>query len=220
MLLARGVRPIRLSVDDTTRQLHHRRAKMILRWAVNLRAVIAAERQRYVDFYIEAKCRFATTERDVVGELLVSVNNEAIPYPHRYIRVDIMYRHGEDETARLCQVVLEPNENFQPTGFKFGEFQVDIYPFSWESIQVAFDKAPKDVKQIESWITYWLDVEDKRIDSQADLSGAIHSFTRIETNGEWWFLTGDFGTAPVDALIELIELLASQGMSIVILKAG
>ena len=61
------------------------------------------------------------------------------------------------------------------------------------------------------------DAHDRK---EEGLSGAIHSFTQIETNGKWWYLTADFGTAPASALVEFVELLASQGMNVIVLKAG
>jgi len=186
---------------------------------MNIEAVIGAERQRYVSFYAEAKARLAMSQPNVVGELLISINNEEVPYPYRYIRADIVSKSESGETE-LSEVRLDTDPAFEARGYNFGAFQVEIHPFTWSCVQVVFDKAPRSVQQIEGWITRWLDVDNLGTAEHQGLSGAVHSFSQIESNGQWWFLTADFGTAPADAMIEFIELLASQGMSRIVLKAG
>ncbi|GGY19645.1 hypothetical protein GCM10008098_09990 [Rhodanobacter panaciterrae] len=186
---------------------------------MGIEAVIAAERQRYVDFYAETKARLTASGSDVVGELLISINNDEIPYPYRYVRADIVSK-GDDGAPQLSEVRIDTDPAFEATGYNFGAFQVEVYPFTWCSVQVVFDKPPKSESQIEDWITRRLDVDDRGGTGLDGLSGAVHSFSPVESNGEWWFLTADFGTAPADALIEFIELLASQGMSKIVLKAG
>ena len=186
---------------------------------MSIEAVISAERQRYVDFYSEAKAALSANREDVIGELLISINNDKIPYPYRYVRADLVSK-GEDGRPAVSEVQIDADPAFEARGYNFGAFQVEVYPFTWSNVQFVFDKPPRSVQQIEDWITRWLDVEDRGLASHGGLSGAIHSFSQIETNGQWWFLTGDSGTAPADALIEFIELLASQGMSRIVLKAG
>jgi hypothetical protein len=186
---------------------------------MGIEAIISAERERYVDFYVETKARLTGSQADVVGELLISINNEDIPYPYRYVRADIVSK-GEDGSPRVSEVRIDTDPAFEARSYNFGAFQVELYPFTWSSVQVVFDKPPRNVRQIEGWITRWLDVDDRGGGGPEGLSGAVHSFSPIESNGQWWFVTGDFGTAPADALIEFIELLASQGMSRIVLKAG
>jgi hypothetical protein len=186
---------------------------------VSIEAVISAERERYVSFYTEAKASLSASREDVVGELLISINNNEIPYPYRYVRADIVAK-GESGQPELSEVRLDTDPAFEARRYNFGAFQMEVYPFTWSAVQVVFDKPPRNVQQIEGWITRWLDVDDRGATSHQGLSGAVHSFSQIESNGQWWFLTGDFGTAPADALIEFIELLASQGMSRIVLKAG
>ena len=186
---------------------------------MGIEAVISAEQQRYVSFYAEAKARLSASNEDVVGELLISINNDEIPYPYRYVRADLMSKDENGQPA-VSEVQLDTDPAFEARGYNFGTFQVEVHPFTWSSVQVVFEKAPRSVQQIEDWISRWLDIEDRGATSYEGLGGAVHSFSQIETNGQWWFLTGDFGTAPADALVEFIELLASQGMSRIVLKAG
>ncbi|WP_449428747.1 hypothetical protein [Rhodanobacter umsongensis] len=46
---------------------------------MGIEAISSAERERYVDFYIETKSKAMASLKDVVGELLIAINNEQIP---------------------------------------------------------------------------------------------------------------------------------------------
>lgn len=146
-------------------------------------------------------------------------SSQSCPYPYRYVRADLVSK-GENGQPALSEVRIDTDPAFESRGYNFGALRLEVYPFTWSRVQIAFDKPPRSVQQIEGWITRWLDVEDRGAASHDGLSGAVHSFSQIETNGQWWFLTGDFGTAPADALLEFIELIASQGISRIVLKEG
>jgi hypothetical protein len=186
---------------------------------MGIEAVIGSERQRYVTFFAEAKAKLSSSRENVISELLMSINSDAIPYPYRYIRADIVSK-SESGSPELSELRVDTDPLFEPRGYNFGAFQVEIHAFTWSRVQIVFDKPPRSIQQIEGWITRRLDVEDCGANRHQGLSGAVHSFTQIESNGQWWFLTADFGTAPADAMIEFIELLASQGMSRIVLKAA
>jgi len=79
---------------------------------------------------------------------------------------------------------------------------------------------PLNLKQLEGWITRWLDVDGKNPPHPKGISRAIHSFTKVDQSDKWWYLTGDFGSAPADALVEFIELLVSQGATRIVIKSG
>ncbi|WP_061286732.1 hypothetical protein [Herbaspirillum chlorophenolicum] len=186
---------------------------------MTIQAIFARERERYVDHLIEAKTKLEPESGPVVGELLLSINNENIPYPYRYVRVDVMCR-SKDGSPQPCQVTLPIDPAFEARGFKFEEITVEIYPFTWDSIQIVVDQPIPNISQLEEWIERWLDVEDKNDPGPSNTSQAIHSFSQVENLNGWWFLTGDFGSAPTDALMEIIELIAGQGVTRVVLKSG
>jgi len=186
---------------------------------MSIEKIFAKERDRYVDFFIDARTEVSTESKNTVGELLISINNEKIPYPYRYLRVDLM-SSTSDGVPKPFEVKIDPDPAFEPKGFDFGQFTVEVYPFTWSSIQILVNQPIKNMRQLEGWITRWLDVEDKNPSNHRGISQAIHSFSPVDHQGEWWYLTGDFGTAPVDALIEFVELMASQGATRIVIKSG
>lgn len=186
---------------------------------MTITSLIGDVRRRYIEFFTAARDRISASEGDVATEVLVALNNEQIPYPYRYLRVDVLSKNSHD-AIKPFELTLDPDPNFEATEFKFGGVQVVIYPFSWNRAQIVFEKAIADEQQLDRFITRWLDVEETEARAYDNLSGAAHSFTPVESNGEWWYLTVDFGTAPVEAMIEFIEILASHGMTRVTVKAG
>jgi hypothetical protein len=185
---------------------------------MSIEQIISNEQKRYVEFLAKARQKITADNPQTVGELLTSINNEEIAYPYRYVRVDVMSK-SHDGTPEPYEIKLDIDPNFEAKGFNFGSFIVELYPFTWNSVQILVNK-PINTKQLEGWITRWLDIEDN---NQPDALGncqAVHSFSPIEQSGEWWYLTGDFGSAPAAALIEFVELMASQGMSRIVIKSG
>ncbi len=82
--------------------------------------------------------------------------------------------------------------------------------------QIAFDRPP-DRDKLEALLTDWLDTEDASQGGGWGSANAIHSASPIETNGEFWYLTIDFGTAPADVLLDLMDFLGNQGADRIII---
>jgi len=151
---------------------------------MKLSQIFEQERNRYVQFLVDTRTRLSSESEGTVGELLLSINNEAIPYPYRYVRVDVMSK-GPDGLPKPCEVVVDIDETFEARGFNFGAFEVEVYPFTWNSVQVLVNSPIKDTRQLEGWITRWLDVEDKNPPGPCGTSQAIHSFSPVESQDGW-----------------------------------
>lgn len=116
-----------------------------------------------------------------------------------------------DGTPKPIEVRVDA-EPVEGRGFDFGTFVVEAYPFSWCAVQLLLASEPTNMRQLEGWMTRWLDVEDEKAPGPSGESLSVHSFSPIHKSGQWWVLRADFGTAPADALMELIELLVGQGV--------
>ncbi|MYM26057.1 hypothetical protein GTP46_25845 [Duganella sp. FT135W] len=179
---------------------------------MNLQEILSGERERYVRFLLHARDDITSKLPSTVSELLLSINNDAIPYPYRYLRVDLMSK-TDDGQNKPTEVRIDLDPNFKPQMYKFGPLTLELHPFLWNQVQILLNSAPNNIKQIEDWITHWLDIEDQGGMNREGLSGAVHSFTQLQKTGDWWHMTGDFGTAPIEALVELINLMANQGIT-------
>lgn len=183
--------------------------------------VFAKERARYVEFLAETIAAVGRKFPGAAGEVLISVNNDALPYPYRYVRVDVIATLP-DGNPKLYQVKLDVDPAVAAGNFTLGECTVEVRPFTWESIQlvVNYPIVHEALVALEGWMTRWLDVEDLQPTNAAGTCQTVHSFTQVETDGTWWFFTGDFGSAPTAALLELLALLVSQGATHIVIRNG
>lgn len=186
---------------------------------MSIEQIFAKERDRYVQFLLETRSKIAARLPQTVGEPLISIDDEAIPYPYRYLRVDVM-SSSSDGTLKPFEVKIDLDPDFEPRGFDFGQCIVEVYPFTWNSVQIFVNQEIENIAQMEGWITRWLDVEDNNRPNPLGTSEAIHSFSQVDHHDDWWYLTGDFGTAPADALLEFVELMIGQGMTRIVIKGG
>lgn len=177
---------------------------------MSLQNVLEAARDHYVKFFVAARDRQLIQNPQTVAELLISINTDELKYPYRYLRVDLLSKDAEGTPKPIeLRIDAEPVEG---RGFNFGTFVVEAYPFSWCAVQLLLGSEPTNMRQLEGWMTRWLDVEDKKTPGPSGESLSVHSFSPIQKIEQGWVLRADFGTAPADALMELIELLVGQGV--------
>lgn len=124
-----------------------------------------------------------------------------------------------DGATRVLEPRLDPREDVQGRAFELGSVTLEIHPFTWCAVQVAFDRQLSDESLIGDFLDKWLDLEDTAYNRGEPLSDAIHSATQIETDGTFWFLTIDFGTASADALLDLLDILVNDGASRVVMAS-
>lgn len=79
---------------------------------------------------METRTKIVNEAEETVGELLISIKNEAIPYPYRYLRVDVMST-SPDGLPKPYKVKIDIDPSVEAKGFNFGEFIVEVYPFTW-----------------------------------------------------------------------------------------
>ena len=174
-------------------------------------SIIEAERNRYVAHFESVVADPAPRSNGVVRELLTAVNNEAWSYPYRYFRADLACK-TDNGSPELFEIWLDPASGSEGRGFQLGPLQIEIYPFTWCSVQIVFNRPLRNLAKLEALFSRLLDVEDESTDPLR-AANAIHSVTPIEENGEFWFFTVDFGTAPADAFLDLIDFLANDAMT-------
>ena len=173
-------------------------------------SLIMAERERYVAQFESLAVDMICKNENCVRELLISLNDEDMPYPYRYLRVDGMIKNPDGSNAAQY-FDIGPPQNVEAFGFQMGPVAIEVHPFSWGEAVVAFDKNIDQIEKFEDFITSFLDIDSTETDPHAT-SNAIHSVTRIETIGDFHHTIIDFGTATADPMLDLIDFLANEVM--------
>ncbi|HET6536540.1 MAG TPA: hypothetical protein VFG34_00305 [Sphingopyxis sp.] len=134
--------------------------------------------------------------------------------------------------------------------FNLGTVRVEIHPFTWCAAQITFDHELSDESLIADYLEEWMDPQDRAYDNGEAYAFAIHSATQIQQSSpestaasetatgrstdpyaaEEWdeddtpprlsTLTLDLGTAPAEALIDLIERLTLDGATEILIRSN
>lgn len=127
---------------------------------------------------------------------------------------------GEPEAY---MVVRGPEPEFEQAALEYEDgFQVGIGPFTWDECRVIAVNVPEDadLSPVVEWFQQWADVDDEQeADEETGLRGVVHHVSLMARDGEVVGFEADLGTAPVEALEELIGTLKEMGATHVILGA-
>jgi hypothetical protein len=186
---------------------------------VAVESILETERDRYLQFFRLTLSELQTSVRDLATEVLISINNDQIPYPYRYLRVDALAK-DEGDQIKPYEFAIDPDPAFVARTFRFRTFDLNLHPFTWNRLQVVFDRQPPESFALDDWITTWLVVGECGANSVDGFAGAIHGASQVESNDHWSFFTVDFGTASTSALMHLIDTIAKRGVNQIFLKAG
>ncbi|OWU83718.1 hypothetical protein ATO6_17840 [Oceanicola sp. 22II-s10i] len=127
--------------------------------------------------------------------------------------VDFVGRTGADNGA----VEVSLNEGAYVGGYtmSYGDLTLEVGPVSWESIAFNLTPAPPEVVGFETWFAKWVDLEGARRPMDSMMSQVIHS--AVVERGR---ITVDFGTAPVEAATELLDLFIQNGVLVARIDSG
>lgn len=169
--------------------------------SITLSGLITAERQRYYDIFIEMIETLKEGKSTFATELAIQSDDEEIPAPFNIMRVDFFYKNENQEDSMS---EIRPNENpdFEPLEFQLGDLLVNMNPFCWNSCEITAESI--DMDALAQWLIKWLRIDEEEEDQLAE---AVHSCSYPQETENGYTFTIDFGTAPIDAFIDLLQLL-------------
>ncbi|MEP7294974.1 MAG: hypothetical protein ABI702_02215 [Burkholderiales bacterium] len=163
-----------------------------------LRALLAS----YVDF----EAAHAQSATEVMFEL-----QRDEPLPFRLHRADMAA--GVDGKADVQEVNPSTHLSFEPFEVEVSEgITVAMHPIVWNDVGLR-SNTRLPLEETEAWALRWLDLEDRHPEDEQGLQGVIHSVSREDAPDGSTLLEVDFGSSPVQALSELLELAFASGAS-------
>lgn len=142
--------------------------------------------------------------RQANGELAVSGPLE-LPY-----RADCIPKDGDGKSVMVDSAT---SLDFEPITVDYGSCHVEIRPFVWDWVQVTVYGISEDTAGItaKAWFLRWFDTDDTNEPDEQGLYGVAHYLGEpkaVDAGIEWAI---DFGSAPADALEDLLTKLAEAG---------
>lgn len=169
--------------------------------------VIEHARRIYVDQLARFMEEAAKQLPDGWGEMQTSRGEASALFRGLY-RVDYLGREGgELSVAELApDKYLQLNQAIEGS---FGSLLVRIEQVEWDDVAISHDSAEDLTAVLTPWFEQWSDLGDTRqLTEETKLLGVIHVL-QLQRG----YVEVDFGSAPLDALWELLMLLGDAGAS-------
>jgi hypothetical protein len=174
----------------------------------NLIALLTQIREHYLGVLTSSLKEFQHEFSPAAPELLLEVGRETA-YAFRLFRIDMASNVGGQ--SKMQDVNPSTHLNFPPQSFApFPGLALTLNPIAWNGVDFTIH-AISNWDGLEEWTLRWLDVDDSHPQDENGLQGVIHSVTTPEVSDGSTAFSVDFGSAPVAAFEELLQLLVNLG---------
>lgn len=172
-----------------------------------------AARDRYLAFYRDGIRTKKQQHPSATPELLL------LPEGHcdddelyRLYRMDLVWKN-EAQQHKMSEFNLDPLPSL-PAMLEgsVGAMSVICYPMIWNAVEFRFAPIHTDWISLDRWYRKWLNVDDDNFRDADGLAGVVHHTARPVVEGEQMVLAVDFGSAPPNAVMELLQVLAELGI--------
>jgi hypothetical protein len=168
-----------------------------------------AEREHYLSVYLRGIFEARDKHDEAVPEVKVKTTKEKLRKPYRYYTLDIFCRRG-DKSGPI-EVNLAAAGAFRPVSENWRGLDVTLHPFVWNGLEFRLDGDLADEAGLLAWMDRWMDIAEKKPKDENRLSQIVHNVTQPERTQTGWSFSVDFGSAPLDAFVELIEVVRASG---------
>ncbi|MGW8421037.1 hypothetical protein [Comamonas sp. HJ-2] len=117
------------------------------------------------------------------------------------------------DSPEPVQVDSQTRLDFEPVHFRIGDSAVELQPFVWDwlSLEVQGLAEEKASKALIDWFNDWFDGDDENEPDEAGLQQVVHFMSDPQVLAGGVKATIDLGSAPVEALEDLLFALSDAG---------
>lgn len=128
------------------------------------------------------------------------------------MRIDLIPRRGA-QAGQLLSVDSERRMQFNVHAVSMPPAMVYVSPFVWDdlSLRVAGLVAEQVGAVLAPWFMEWFDPEDENKQNEEGLFGVLHFASDLQDEDGMVAVRMDLGSAPVQALEDLLSRLAAKG---------
>lgn len=174
-----------------------------------LREYLEEVRGAYVERLARAIAKRGEQQTGV--EILVERTDDDEPERlFRMFRADMLLVDGE---AAQVEVIEGPFA-IDDVVFDFAGVPITIHDLAWENCLVSAHGPDPNLEAIGLWAVRWLDVAEQRAPDARGLRHAIHQVSRPRRHDGDWSIHVDFGSADVDAFIELLQIATFEAAAV------
>lgn len=169
---------------------------------------VARVRDHYVDQFRDFIKQQLPAATAGASEIKLKLNGESELFGDYYC-VDLIKKEGADQSIGKDQILeLLPDRNLEFSALRgeWGRASITIKHLRWDDIEISHNAGQLPNDSVSSWFRRWFDLDDERLDPNAEVSEIIHSLL-VQPN----YISIDLGTAPPDAFVEMLMLLEAAG---------
>ncbi|MCA9645816.1 MAG: hypothetical protein H6718_19180 [Polyangiaceae bacterium] len=134
------------------------------------------------------------------------------------LRADLI-RREEDTAGDEIQVDPARSLEFEPILFQMRGAEVRVEAFGWDYAEILADVPESaDLSPLQEWFMSWFDAEDASTPDETGLYRVVHFMSDPEYDDHRLAFIVDFGSAPVDAWVSLMERLVELGAKQIITR--
>ena len=173
----------------------------------DLQRYITNIRNHYLNIYLDAITSFKKQHEQTEVEALANVLGvEGRPEIFRWRRFDLVDQ--APEPPQVANFNPATHINFEPQSMVWQKkLKVRLEPIAWNDVGFECTGLNMNKSQLAHWAERWMDPENKRPVDNHGLGGRIHAvtFPNKKVNRLEFFV--DFGSAPIQAFQELLQVL-------------
>ncbi len=173
--------------------------------------LLEAERDTYVSAYLDLLDEVREQHPTASTEVLIRPKAPEFSELLGVCRLDIV--HPDEGGSVHREVLKEDYYDFPETEIATDSgLKVSLSRFHWNHVEFRCEGALENTEALVAWAIRWLKPEVPQASPSEELGGVIHSVTEPKVDAEGSCFTVDFGSAEVDALFELLEVLVRLGV--------
>ncbi|MDC7676300.1 hypothetical protein [Asticcacaulis machinosus] len=111
------------------------------------------------------------------------------------------------EGGQIVEMTPDEEVSFDPISVSLGELEMTVQRLSWHDVTLTVEGAALPPDAFAEWFETWFDPEDVNTDWDSKFSSHVHSLLLDGHD-----IHVDFGTAPVEALVDLFVLIEEAGI--------
>lgn len=172
----------------------------------DLQRYITNIRNHYLNIYLDAITAFKQHEQTEVEALANVPGIEGQPEIFRWRRFDLVNQAAQP--PQIANFNPETHVNFEPKSLSWQKkMKVRFEPVAWNDVGFECTGLNLNKSQLAQWAERWMDPKNTRPVDNHGLGGRIHALTfpNKKVNRLEFFV--DFGSAPVQAFQELLQVL-------------
>ncbi|OYW80562.1 MAG: hypothetical protein B7Z26_06280 [Asticcacaulis sp. 32-58-5] len=112
-----------------------------------------------------------------------------------------------DAGGQIVELTPDEEVSFDPVSVSLGELEMTVQRLSWHDVTLTVEDAVPPPEAFAEWFETWFDPDEVNKDWDSMYSSRVHSLLLDGHD-----IHVDFGTAPVEALVELFVLLEEAGV--------